>query len=193
MGGWPGSPLTFAEKSPGATALIVIPNSTAASPFPRQPQPGGSRRGSGGHQEIDLSRTRIEQLGRASHSRDIDDLEANTDQFRQERRCACREGFRNQTLAEQACERAGADTGRETGRVQDHRKGRSGYCAAGVRMRIRWLCRSAMKRLPAPSTATPEGRSSRAAVAVPPSPLNPYSPVPATVLMTPAESTLRIR
>ena len=47
--------------------------------------------------------------------------------------------------------------------------------------------------LPAPSTATPLGLFSWAAVAGPPSPLNPASPVPAAVLMTPAESTLRIR
>ena len=42
---------------------------------------------------------------------------------------------------------------------------------AGVKRRMRWLPVSAMYRLPEPSTATPAGLLSRAAVAVPPSPL----------------------
>ena len=60
-------------------------------------------------------------------------------------------------------------------------------------LRIRWFHVSAMKRLPAPSTATSAGKNSRAAVAGLPSPLNPWLPKPATVVMTPAESTLRTR
>ena len=64
---------------------------------------------------------------------------------------------------------------------------------AASTFRIRSLRASAMKRLPAPSTATPLGKSSRAAVAGPPSPPNPDSPEPATVVIIPAASTFRIR
>ncbi len=53
-------------------------------------------------------------------------------------------------------------------------------------LRILWLSRSAMKRLPEESTATPEGRESSADVAAPPSPEYPARPVPATVEMSPA-------
>ena len=42
-------------------------------------------------------------------------------------------------------------------------------------------------------TATPVGAASRAEVAGPPSPWLPSSPVPATVVMTPAGETLRTR
>ena len=60
-------------------------------------------------------------------------------------------------------------------------------------LRIRLLSISAMKRLPALSTATPKGKSSCASVAGPPSPPNPLRPVPATVVIVPVASTLRIR
>ena len=47
--------------------------------------------------------------------------------------------------------------------------------------------------LPAASTATPLGLSDWAAIAGPPSPAKPRSPVPATVEMVPEGSTLRMR
>ena len=50
-----------------------------------------------------------------------------------------------------------------------------------------------MNRLPSASTATLDGPLSWAAVAGPPSPLKPPIPSPATVLMIPAELTLRMR
>ena len=60
-------------------------------------------------------------------------------------------------------------------------------------LRMRWLLWSAMKRLPAPSRATPKGKAKLALVAGPPSPLNPEMPFPATVVMIPEVSTLRMR
>src|ERR1035437_8399760 len=51
--------------------------------------------------------------------------------------------------------------------------------------RIRLLSRSAMKRLPAESTATPWGYQSDALVAGPPSPEKPAFPFPATTVNTP--------
>src|SRR2546425_132691 len=42
-----------------------------------------------------------------------------------------------------------------------------------------------MYRFPAPSTATPDGWYSCAAVAAPPSPPKPYVPLPATVVISP--------
>ena len=61
-------------------------------------------------------------------------------------------------------------------------------------LRMRWLSRSAMWRLPEPSNATPTGILSLAAVAAPPSPSKPLVPDPATVEMIPVEaSTLRTR
>ena len=60
--------------------------------------------------------------------------------------------------------------------------------------RTRELSESAMKRFPAPSSATPTGPASCAAVAGPPSPPKPCSPVPATVVMMPVTvSTRRTR
>ena len=50
-----------------------------------------------------------------------------------------------------------------------------------------------MKRLPAPSTATPSGRRNFIATAGSLSPLKPGSPVPAKVVMVPEGSTRRIR
>ena len=65
--------------------------------------------------------------------------------------------------------------------------------AASTR-RMRSLESSAMNRLPEPSTATPRGLLSWAAVAGPPSPENPSLPFPATVVITPvAASTRRMR
>jgi len=64
---------------------------------------------------------------------------------------------------------------------------------SGPTRRMLWLPLSAMKRLPALSTAIPVGLFSRAATAGPPSPLKPVSPVPATVVMVPEGSTRRIR
>ena len=59
--------------------------------------------------------------------------------------------------------------------------------------RIRWLCVSAIKMLPEPSTATPLSWCSLAEVAAPPSPESPLL-VPATVVMSPVEAlTLRTR
>ena len=46
---------------------------------------------------------------------------------------------------------------------------------------------SAMKRLPAPSSASPNGRAKSAASAGPPSPPKPPSPVPTNVLKTPVD------
>jgi hypothetical protein len=63
-----------------------------------------------------------------------------------------------------------------------------------VTMRIRLLNVSAMNRLPAASSAMPQGRCSEAAVGSPPSPPKPALPLPATVAMLPvAGSTTRIR
>jgi hypothetical protein len=64
---------------------------------------------------------------------------------------------------------------------------------AAVTFRMRLLLKSAMKRLLKPSTTTAAGAASCAAVAGPPSPLKPYVPVPATVLITPAAVTFRMR
>ncbi len=47
-----------------------------------------------------------------------------------------------------------------------------------------------MKRLPDPSTATPDGQASWALVAAPPSPEKPCVPVPATVVMIPLSGNL---
>src|SRR3990167_5951120 len=58
-------------------------------------------------------------------------------------------------------------------------------------MRLFWL--SAMYRLPAESTATPQGVLSWALVAGPPSPEKPVPPFPATVEMIPPGVTLRMR
>ena len=50
-----------------------------------------------------------------------------------------------------------------------------------------------MYRLPNLSSATLRGDLNRAAVAAPSSPLEPNAPVPATVVISPAVSTLRMR
>ena len=50
-------------------------------------------------------------------------------------------------------------------------------------LRMRLLKVSAINRLPAPSTATPDGKRKLAPVAGPPSPLRPAVPLPATVEM----------
>ena len=63
----------------------------------------------------------------------------------------------------------------------------------GSTLRMRWLARSAMKKLPLPSTATPLGKAKPALVAGAPSPLKPEMPLPATVVMMPEVSTLRMR
>src|SRR5204863_9386421 len=61
-------------------------------------------------------------------------------------------------------------------------------------LRMTQLPLSAMKRLPAPSRATPAGELSSAAVAAPPSPAKPQAhPAPATVLIVPVvAATLRM-
>src|SRR5439155_182905 len=61
-------------------------------------------------------------------------------------------------------------------------------------LRMTQLPLSAMKRLPAPSRATPAGELSSAAVAAPPSPAKPQThPAPATVLIVPvAAATMRM-
>lgn len=59
--------------------------------------------------------------------------------------------------------------------------------------RMRWLKVSARKRFPEESNAIPSGCLNSASVAGPPSPENPDDALPATVLMTPEVSTLRIR
>ena len=64
---------------------------------------------------------------------------------------------------------------------------------SGLTFRTRLLSVSAMKRFPCPSAVTPQGRASIALVAGPPSPLKPYDPFPATVVMMPAGLTFRIR
>src|SRR2546428_13982491 len=65
---------------------------------------------------------------------------------------------------------------------------------AATTRRIRSLFASAIKRLPAASTAIPVGVESRALVAGPPSPLKPAMPVPAPVVMIPVPgATLRMR
>ena len=60
-------------------------------------------------------------------------------------------------------------------------------------LRMWLLPRSAMNRLPAPSTATPSGQFSCALVAGPPLPEKPGVPLPATVAMMPLGKTLRMR
>src|ERR1035437_9546732 len=60
---------------------------------------------------------------------------------------------------------------------------------AGVKRRMRLLSESAMYRLPAESTATPWGLSNWALVAGPLSPLKPDVPFPATVVITPLETS----
>src|SRR5258706_374085 len=50
-----------------------------------------------------------------------------------------------------------------------------------------------MYRLPAASTSTASGKHNSALVAGPPSPEKPACPLPATVLIVPLVSTLRIR
>ena len=59
--------------------------------------------------------------------------------------------------------------------------------------RTRLFFESAMSRLPAVSTWMRAGLLISAAVAGPPSPLEPPLPVPTTVVMVPAGSTLRTR
>ena len=61
-------------------------------------------------------------------------------------------------------------------------------------LRTRWLLESAMKTLPPPSTAISRGTFKLALVAGPPSPPNPATPFPATVVMMPvAVATRRTR
>ena len=55
-------------------------------------------------------------------------------------------------------------------------------------LRTRPLLESAMKRLPAESTATPLGPFRAALVAGPPSPEKPSFPLPATVVMIPLDT-----
>ena len=64
---------------------------------------------------------------------------------------------------------------------------------AAVTLRMRLLPESTMYRLPAVSIATSDGPLNCAAVASPLSPLDPSTPVPATVLMMPVVAvTLRM-
>ena len=58
---------------------------------------------------------------------------------------------------------------------------------------MRWLPTSTIRKPPSAVGETLNGIDSRAAVAWAPSPLKPCTPVPATVVMTPAGETLRIR
>jgi len=60
-------------------------------------------------------------------------------------------------------------------------------------LRTRWLLESAMIRLPLGSTATAKGELSWAAVAGPPSPPKPATPVPATVVTVPPGLTRLMR
>ena len=59
--------------------------------------------------------------------------------------------------------------------------------------RIRSLLASAIKRFPEASTVTPQGALNSAEIAGPPSPENPWDPLPATVVMMPLVETFRIR
>ena len=63
----------------------------------------------------------------------------------------------------------------------------------GETSRIRLLLESAMRTFPNASTATPNGKSSDANVAGPPSPEKPTLPLPAIVAMIPLAETFRIR
>ena len=63
----------------------------------------------------------------------------------------------------------------------------------GVILRMRWLPQSARNRFPLASNATEDGADRLAAVAGPPSPLNPAVPVPAMVVMIPPGVILRMR
>jgi hypothetical protein len=64
----------------------------------------------------------------------------------------------------------------------------------GHTWRMRWFLESAIKMLPVvESTATPYGLCKAADVASPPSPLMPYEPVPATVVIVPFGHTLRMQ
>jgi hypothetical protein len=58
--------------------------------------------------------------------------------------------------------------------------------------RITWLNESATYTSPAGLTAIPNGLEKDAPNAGPPSPENPFMPVPATVVIVPEASTLRI-
>jgi hypothetical protein len=63
-----------------------------------------------------------------------------------------------------------------------------------VKRRMRWFWKSVNQTAPVSSTFTSMGSSTRAAVAGPPSPPKPETPVPATVLMScVAASTRRMR
>ena len=64
---------------------------------------------------------------------------------------------------------------------------------SGVTWRMRLLPVSEMKMSPLSSAATPCGVFRLADVAAPSSPLDPATPVPATVVMIPLTSTLRMR
>jgi hypothetical protein len=59
--------------------------------------------------------------------------------------------------------------------------------------RIRWLPTSAIRKPPSGVGATANGMFSSADVAGPPSPLKPWTPVPATVVIVPLGQTLRTR
>ena len=63
----------------------------------------------------------------------------------------------------------------------------------GDTRRTRWFPRSAMNTLPAASTATLNGRLTRAYSPGPPSPRMPACPSPAMVAITPAGEILRTR
>ena len=64
---------------------------------------------------------------------------------------------------------------------------------AGLTRRTTRLLKSAIRNPPSPVDATPVGPLIVAAVAAPPSPVYPAVPFPATVVMTPAGETLRMR
>src|SRR5262245_16675323 len=63
----------------------------------------------------------------------------------------------------------------------------------GETRRTRWANSSAIRKPPSGVGASPIGTLSCAAVAAPPSPELPCTPVPATVLMIPADDTRRTR
>jgi len=59
--------------------------------------------------------------------------------------------------------------------------------------RIRWLPLSVNRMAPSGNTSRSYGQVMRAAVAGPPSPLKPVTPVPATVVISPSLATRRMR
>ena len=75
------------------------------------------------------------------------------------------------------------------GKVEGVAIAKRSSCPEGIRTRMRLLTESAMYTLPGASTATPEGSFNSALVAGKLSPMLPCVPFPATVVITPFETS----